>query len=120
MMLQTAVADVLGPSCGCWPSPASIHSVPTGANREDHVAMGPAAARKAARAVRAFSYVTAVELICAAEAVEHHRPLKTSPPAREGVRASSADWCPRLERDRPLTADVEAVAEAVRRGVFGP
>ncbi|HWO88445.1 MAG TPA: aromatic amino acid lyase, partial [Gemmatimonadales bacterium] len=118
MMLQTAVADVLT-ELRLLASPASIHSVPTGAGREDHVAMGPAAARKAARAARAFSYVVAVELICAAEAIERHRPLTTSS-ALETALARLRELVPQLTADRPLTADVERVAEKVRKGAFAP
>lgn len=114
MMLQTAVADVLT-ELRILASPASIHSVPTGANREDHVAMGPAAARKALKAAQLLSYVVAVELLCAAEAIEHHRPL-TSSPALEKVVSAIRGKVPRLSQDRPLTADVEAVAELVRSG----
>ena len=116
MMLQTAVADVLT-ELRILASPASIHSVPTGANREDHVAMGPAAARKALKAAHLLSYVVAVELLCAAEAIEHHRPLKSSP-ALEKVMSAIRGMVPRLSQDRPLTADVEAVAELVRIGVI--
>jgi histidine ammonia-lyase len=117
MMLQTAVADVLT-ELRILATPASIHSVPTGANREDHVSMGPAAARKAARAARALAYVVAVELICAAEAIEHHRPL-TSSPAIERAITAIRERVPALAGDRPLTGDVESVAELVRRGEFG-
>jgi histidine ammonia-lyase len=116
MMLQTAVADVLT-ELRILATPASVHSVPTGANREDHVAMGPAAARKAARVSWALSYVAAVELICAAQAIEHHRPL-TSSPRLETALALVRRQAPALDHDRPLTADVEAVAAAVRAGTM--
>ncbi len=116
MMLQTAVADVLT-ELRLLASPASIHSVPTGAGREDHVAMGPAAARKAARATRAFAYVAAVELICAAEAVERHAPLTTSPALQRAVATIRGVVKP-LAADRPLTADVERVAALVLGGAF--
>ena len=113
MMLQTAVADVLT-ELRLLASPASIHSVPTGANREDHVAMGPAAARKALKASHLLAYVVAVEMICASEAIEHHRPLKSSP-ALEKVLADIRKGVPRLTVDRPLNRDVETVAEYVRQ-----
>jgi len=116
MMLQTAVADVLT-ELRLLATPASVHSVPTGANREDHVSMGPAAARKATRSARALSYVVAVELICAAEGIEHHRPLKSSA-ALERVHAAIRQAVPRLTADRPLTGDVERVAQMVREGKF--
>ncbi len=116
MMLQTAVADVLT-ELRILATPASVHSVPTGANREDHVAMGPAAARKALRVSSTLAYVAAVELICAAQAIEHHRPLRSSPRI-ESALAKVRRLAPALEHDRPLTADVEAVAAAVRSGAL--
>ncbi len=116
MMLQTAVADVLT-EMRVLATPASSQSVPTGAGREDHVSMGPAAARKATRTVWCLGYVAAAELICAAEAIEHHRPLKTGP-ALERAHARIRERVPRLTQDRPLAAEIEATAERVRRGHF--
>ena len=116
MMLQTATADVLT-ELRLLAAPASIHSVPTGADREDHVSMGPAAARKAARASRALSYIVAVELLCAAEAIEHHRPLRTSP-ALERAHAALRNVVPPLSADRSLSAEVERIAQMVRDGEF--
>lgn len=116
MMLQTAVADVLA-ELRVLATPASAQSVPTGANREDHVSMGPAAARKAVRAARALSSVVAVELICAAEGIEHHRPLRSSA-ALERAVATIRTRVPALTKDRALTADVEAVEKMVRQGLF--
>jgi len=94
-----------------------VHSVPTGAGREDHVSMGPAAARKAGRAVRALSYLVAIELISAAEAIEHHRPLRTSP-ALESAHTAIRRVVPPLTADRSLSTDVERIAEMVRDGEF--
>jgi histidine ammonia-lyase len=112
MMLQTAAADVLT-ELRLLASPASVHSVPTGANREDHVSMGPAAARKARRAVRAFRYIVAIELLCAAEGLEHRRPLRSGPHL-EAAHAALRRAVPRLTGDRPLSRDVETIAEMIR------
>ncbi len=117
MMLQTAAADLLT-ELRVLASPASIHSVPTGAGREDHVSMGPAAARKAIKLARALAWSAAVELISAAEAVEHHRPLTSSKPIEKAI-AAIRKHVARMTRDRPLSADVTAVAEMVRSGAFG-
>jgi histidine ammonia-lyase len=116
MMLQTAAADVLT-ELRLLASPASVHSVPTGAGREDHVSMGPAAARKAARAVRALSYLVAIELVSAAEAIEHHRPL-TSSPALERAHATIRSAVLPLSGDRSLSAEIERIAQMVRDGDF--
>ena len=59
--------------------PASVDSIPTSAGQEDHVSMAPIAARKAAQIARNAAGVIAVELIAAAEGVDYHAPLKTSP-----------------------------------------
>jgi histidine ammonia-lyase len=116
MMLQVTVADLLT-EMRMLATPASIHSVPTGAGREDHVSMGPAAARKARRAARCLAQVVAVELLCAAEAIEHLRPLTTSP-ALERVHAAIRDVVPKLRGDRALAADLRHIGELVQRGVF--
>jgi histidine ammonia-lyase len=116
MMLQVAVADLLT-EMRILASPASTQSVPTGAGREDHVSMGPAAARKARRSVACLVHVVAVELVCAAEALEHLRPLTTSP-ALEKVHATIREVAPKLAGDRALSADVQHIGALVRQGVF--
>jgi histidine ammonia-lyase len=116
MMLQTAVADVLT-EMRVLAGPGSVHSVPTGAGREDHVSMGPAAARKARRAAWCLSYVVAAELMAAAEAVERHRPLATSPRLEAALAAVRRSVRP-LEGDRPLAPDLERLADQVRAGAF--
>jgi histidine ammonia-lyase len=95
--------------------PASIDSIPTSANQEDHVSMGNAAGLKAVQAVANAERVLAIELLAGAQAVEFHAPLAPSPgvaAARSFVRTLSE----RLVEDRPLSADIERVAEAVRGG----
>jgi histidine ammonia-lyase len=116
MMLQTAAADQLT-ELRVLATPASCHSVPTGAGREDHVSMGPTSARKARRAAWCLSYVVAAELLTAAEAIEHHRPLRTGP-VLERVIARLREVVPPLTADRALTGDVERVTELVRSGAI--
>jgi histidine ammonia-lyase len=97
--------------------PASVDSIPTSANKEDHVSMGAAAARKAAQVVANTRRILAVEAIAACQALEFHRPLTTSPALRaahERVRTR----VPPLERDRTLAPEIEAVAELVRSGTL--
>jgi len=116
MTLQVTVADLLT-ELRLLASPASTQSVPTGAGREDHVSMGPAAARKARRAAECLVQIVAVELICAAEAIDQLRPLKTSP-ALEQAWARIREHVPRLSGDRALAADVRHIGDVVRRGSF--
>jgi histidine ammonia-lyase len=97
--------------------PASVDSVTTSANQEDHVSMGMAAARKARRAVACLHQVLAVELLCAAQGLEYRRPLRSSPPVEEAWRRVRGR-VPALHEDRVLSADLEALAELVRSGLF--
>jgi histidine ammonia-lyase len=116
MMLQVVAADLLT-ELRILAAPASTQSVPTGGGREDHVSMGPAAARKARRAAACLGLVAAAELLCAAEAIEQLRPLKTSP-ALEKFHATIRETVPKLAGDRALSADGQHIAALVRQGVF--
>ena len=95
--------------------PASVDSIPTSAGQEDHVSMGNAAGLKAMSVVANAERVLAIELLAGAQAVEFLAPLEPGrgvAAARESVRTRSA----RLEDDRSLSADIEAMADAVRDG----
>lgn len=99
--------------------PASVDSIPTSANQEDHVSMGPIAARHAAQILENARRVVAVELLCAAQAVD----LSGGPAGLgQGTRAvyeAIRAHVPPLGEDRPLQPEIEQVAELVRRGVLG-
>jgi histidine ammonia-lyase len=116
MTLQVAAADLVT-ELRLLATPASIQSVPTGAGREDHVSMGPAAARKARRSAECLADVAGIELLCAAEAVDRLRPLTTSP-ALERAHAAVRGVVPPLTADRALSADVRRIGALVRRGAF--
>jgi histidine ammonia-lyase len=90
--------------------PASVDSIPTSANKEDHVSMGPGAAWKFARSVENLAGVIAIEALCAAQAIDFHRPLRSSPvieEAHEIIRSRVAPW----DSDRYLHADLVAACE---------
>jgi histidine ammonia-lyase len=115
LMMAHVTAAALASENKALCHPASVDSIPTSANKEDHVAMGPIAARKAAQVVANTRRILAVEAIAACQALEFHLPLVTSPPLRaacERVRAR----IPALDRDRMLAPDIEAAAELVRTG----
>jgi histidine ammonia-lyase len=95
--------------------PASVDSIPTSAGQEDHVSMGNASGLKAWQVVANSERALGIELLAAAQAVEFLAPLEPGHGARavhDFVRTRS----PRLRDDRPLGADIEAVADAVRDG----
>jgi histidine ammonia-lyase len=97
--------------------PASVDSIPTSAGQEDHVSMAPIAGRKAAQIARNTAGVVAVELITAAQGVDYHAPLKTSPDLQDlhgRVRAISAH----LESDRYWADEMGALQNAVLSGLI--
>ena len=116
MIAQITAADALS-EMRVLATPASVDSVPTSASREDHVSMGMAAARKFRRSMELLETVLAVELLCAAQAVEFHRPLRAGRGVEEAVAA--VRWrSPPLDEDRSLGDDLEAVAKMLREGDF--
>ncbi len=98
--------------------PASVDSIPTSAGQEDHVSMAPIAARKAARIARNAAGVVAVELIAAAQGVDLHAPLNTSPKLQQ-VHAKVRELTAPLTADRYWADDMAAVQAAVLTGTFG-
>jgi histidine ammonia-lyase len=95
--------------------PASVDSIPTSAGQEDHVSMGNAAGLKAWQVLANCERALAIELLAGAQGVEFLAPLEPG----VGVRATRAfvrSLSPRLEQDRSLAPDIEAVAAAIRDG----
>src|SRR5436309_13739922 len=95
--------------------PASVDSIPTSANQEDHVSMGTIAARKAAQVVRHAQQVIGVELICAAQALEFRRSAQPGAGTRAAYE-SVRSVVPPLAAARVLAADLAAGYELVRSG----
>jgi len=95
--------------------PASVDSIPTSANQEDHVSMGVTSGLKAVEILRNVETVLAIELLCAAEGIDYRRPLTTSAPL-EAVHALIRSEVPHLDTDRILAPDIRCVAEMVRDG----
>jgi histidine ammonia-lyase len=115
MMLVQVLAAALVSENKALSFPAGVDSIPTSANREDHVSMSTAAARKCRAVVTNATRVLACELLCAAQGLEFHRPLR---PAR-GVEAAYLhlrEQVRPLGRDRTLHRDLEAVERLVRSG----
>jgi len=117
LMMAQVTAAALASENKILAHPASVDSIPTSANKEDHVSMGATAARKAARAVANTRRILAIELLAASQALEFHRPLRTSAPL-EAVHRRVRDQVPIYDDDRALGPDIESVAELVRSGAF--
>jgi histidine ammonia-lyase len=97
--------------------PASVDSIPTCANQEDHVAMSAHAARRLAAMAENAVQVVAIELIAAAQGCDFHRPLASSAPL-ERVRERLRECVRHLEDDRYLAPDIAAAADLVRSGAL--
>ena len=95
--------------------PASVDSIPTSAGQEDHVSMAPIAARKAGQIARNAAGVIAVELMAAAEGIDYHAPIKTSPKLQE-VHAAIRRLSPHFTADRYWADEMSALQESVLAG----
>ncbi|KAI9183633.1 hypothetical protein H9P43_004551 [Blastocladiella emersonii ATCC 22665] len=96
-------------------NPASTDSIPTSAGKEDHVSMGGFAARKCVKVVENVEKVLAIELLAACQAIEFHRPKKTTP-ALEAVYALVRSKVPAYDEDRFMAPDIEAAWKLIRSG----
>ena len=116
MIAHVAAVSLLA-ECKILSHPASVDNLPTSGGKEDHVSMGMTAALKFREIVSNLERVVAVELLCAAQALEFRRPLL----AGDGVEQAHAivrQLVPKLEEDRPLAPDIEVVTGAIRDGRF--
>jgi len=93
--------------------PACVDSIPTSANKEDHVSMGSISARKCREIVKNTEHVIAIELLCSAQAMD----LFTNMKPGEGTLIAYKiirDAVPHLEKDRILSKDIETVVYLMR------
>lgn len=116
MVAQVAAVDVLS-EMRVLAKPASVDSVTTSANKEDHVSMSMTAARKVRRVVKCLQYVLAVELMCAAQALEFLKPLEPGIGVKAGYELVRSTVAP-LEGDRVMGGDIERLRELVDEGAF--
>ena len=93
--------------------PASVDSIPTSANQEDHVSMGTIAARKAKQILSNVEYVLAIELLCALQALDFLREFKGGGGA-EIIYKLAREKVPYLDKDRPLYTDINLLKEMIR------
>jgi len=116
-MIAQIVAAALINECQVLSHPSSTGSIPTDGGKEDHVSMGMTGAIKLRQIVEHGERILAIELMCAAQALEFRRPLESSARIEE-AHAAVRTVVPRLERDRVLAPDIEALAVAIKAGKF--
>jgi histidine ammonia-lyase len=95
--------------------PASADTIPTSANREDHVSMSMGAALKTERALQLATRVMAIEILLACQAIDLLAPLATSV-ALAPVHARVRSDVPTLTDDRPPSPDIESISDLIARG----
>jgi histidine ammonia-lyase len=114
-MIAQYVAAALVSENKVMSHPAVVDSIPTSANKEDHVSMGTISARKCREVVHNAENVVAIELLCAAQALD----LFTNMQPGAGTQAAYdviRRVVPHLENDRILSEDVKRIVNLMRRG----
>lgn len=95
--------------------PASVDSIPTSANQEDHVSMGTIASRQAREIVHNAARVIAIEMICASQAIYLESAEKELAPATRSYLEKIREICPPLESDRAISEQIEELAQFILR-----
>jgi histidine ammonia-lyase len=116
-MMPQVTAAALASENKSLAHPASVDSIPTSANQEDHVSMATFAAARLHTMLDNVAYIVAIELLAAVQGIEFHRPKKTSAALEQvmgEIRAVSA----RYVEDRALSGDITRLAQLMNEGLF--
>jgi histidine ammonia-lyase len=116
-MIAQVTAAALTSENKALAAPHSVDSISTSGNQEDYVSMGMSGARRLERMLVNLRYTIAIELLCACQGIDLLAPLQTGALAKkayEVVRATS----PKVTDDRPLAADIQAVASVLGDATF--
>jgi len=117
LMIPPYVAAALAGQNRSLAAPATVHTVSTCAGQEDHVSMGVTAAQKAMEAAENTVDILSVELLCAAQALEFHRPLRGGKGTR-AVYDAIRQVVPALAVDREMHRDLRAIRDLIDDGVI--
>ena len=98
-------------------TPASVDSIPTSANQEDHVSMAAHGARRLLAMTENLIQILGIELLAAAQGCDFHAPLKSSA-ALERVRQRLRAEVPPIEDDRHFAPDIAKAAQLIRSGAI--
>jgi histidine ammonia-lyase len=116
-MIAHVTAAALASENKSMAHPASVDSLPTSANQEDHVSMATFAARRLQPMIANTAHILGIELLAAAQGIEFLRPLRSSP-ALEAVHALVREHCPSIAVDRYLAPDIERATALVISGAL--
>jgi histidine ammonia-lyase len=116
-MMAQVTAAALASENKTYAHPASVDSLPTSANQEDHVSMATFAARRLHDMAENTAGIVAIELLAAAQGIDLRTPLKTSP-ALQRAHALVRAKVPHYDHDRLLAPDIEAATQLIREGRF--
>jgi histidine ammonia-lyase len=117
MMIAQYTAAALVSENKVLAHPASVDSIPTSADQEDHVSMGTIAARKASGILANVKNVIAIEYMCAAQGIDLLFPLKPSMPV-EKAHAKIREVVPKLDDDRSLSPDIAQICKLMESGAI--
>jgi histidine ammonia-lyase len=117
MMIAQYTAAALVSENKVLAHPASVDSIPTSADQEDHVSMGTIAARKARTILENVQHVIAIEYLCAAQGLDLLAPLAPSAPLSAALK-TIRKVVSKLEDDRALSTDIEAVHQLMSRSAI--
>ena len=112
MIVQVAAASLVSEN-KILSHPASVDSIPTSADKEDHVSMGTIAARKLGQIVKNAESIVAMELLAAAQALDFLAPLKAAG-AVQAAHDLIRQQIPFAKEDRVFSKDIEGVREMIR------
>jgi len=116
-MIAQVTAAALASENKSFAHPASIDSLPTSANQEDHVSMATFAARRLRDMADNLANIVAIEFLAAAQGIEFHKPLRTGVALR-GVVNALRRRVPSYDRDRFMAADIAAAKDIVTSKKF--
>jgi histidine ammonia-lyase len=113
MMIAQVTAAALVAENRMLCHPASVDSIPTSANQEDHVSMATHGARRTLTMAGNALQIIAIELLCACQGLDFRKPLRTSA-SLQGVHDALRRHVPFAEQDRLIATDIEAAALVTR------
>jgi histidine ammonia-lyase len=116
-MIAHVTAAALASENKSFAHPASVDSLPTSANQEDHVSMATFAARRLQPMIANVAHILGIEALAAAQGIHFLRPMTSSPPLEQAYQLLRAH-CPPVTEDRYLAPDIQRATRAVTDGTL--